>query len=156
MTRRSLAGLLAALTFALPAATATAAAPRASLTNIEQDLMCVLCKTPLAASQAPEADRERALITQLIGQGLTKSQIEHQMVIQYGPGVLALPPASGFNLTVYVLPPAVVLLGAGLLAYTLPKWRRRTRKGPAAGRATPELTPSDTQRLNDELARYGR
>jgi cytochrome c-type biogenesis protein CcmH len=121
--------------------------------------MCVVCKTPLVASQAPEANRERALITQLINQGLTKSQIEHQMVIQYGPSVLALPPASGFNLTVYVLPPAVVLLGAALLVYTLPKWRRRTRSAAAdaaAASSPAELAPSDSRRLDEELARFGR
>ena len=41
----------------------------------------------------------------LISQGLTKKQIERQLVAQYGPAVLGKPPAHGFNLTVYVLPP---------------------------------------------------
>jgi cytochrome c-type biogenesis protein CcmH len=160
MTRRTFAGLLAALTFALPAATATAATARASLTNIEQDLMCVVCKTPLAASQAPEADAERALIAKLINEGQTKAQIERQMVFQYGQSVLALPPASGFNLTVYVLPPALVLIGAALLVYTLPKWRRRSRAAAAADAEQPApgaaLEPSDSRRLDEELARFGR
>jgi cytochrome c-type biogenesis protein CcmH/NrfF len=158
MRQRVLAALLVATAVALPASSALASTPRPSLTDIEQDLMCVVCKTPLAASQAPEADRERALITQLIDKGLTKPQIEHQMVIQYGPSILALPPASGFNLTVYVLPPALVLTGAALLAYTLPKWRRRTRAAAADPGAPPpeELAPSDSRRLDDELARFGR
>jgi cytochrome c-type biogenesis protein CcmH/NrfF len=159
MRRRATAALLAATLIAATGATAAAAsagATRASLTDIEQDVMCVVCKTPLAVSQSPEADRERAFISKRIARGEAKSQIEHQLVGQYGPSVLALPPASGFNLTVYILPPAVVLIGAGLLAYTLPKWRRRTPKAPAAGPATPDLTPSDAQRLNDELARFGR
>jgi cytochrome c-type biogenesis protein CcmH len=140
-----------------PVAVATAATPRASLTDIEQDVMCVECKEPLAVAQSDQANRERAFIAKRVAEGLTKAQIEHQLVLNYGPSVLALPPASGFNLTVYVLPPALVVIGAGLLAYLLPRWRRRTRA--QANAATPvgsELAPADSQRLDEELARFGR
>jgi cytochrome c-type biogenesis protein CcmH/NrfF len=138
-------------------AVAVAATPRASLTDIEQDVMCVVCKEPLAVAQSPQADRERAFISTLIRQGLTKAQIERQLVVNYGQSVLALPPAHGFNLTVYVLPPAVLLIGAGLLAYALPRWRRRARatslQTPQTG---PPLGPAESQRLDEELARFGR
>jgi cytochrome c-type biogenesis protein CcmH/NrfF len=148
--------LTSALATAIPAA-ATAATPRASLTDIENDVMCVVCKTPLAVSQSPEADRERAFINLLIVKGETKSQIERALVAQYGPAVLGLPPAHGFNLTVYVLPPALVLLGGTALAFTLPRWRRRTRASAATSSAgSPPLKPSDARRLEDELGRYGR
>jgi cytochrome c-type biogenesis protein CcmH len=130
---------------------------RASLTDIESNVMCVVCKTPLAVSQSPEADRERALINGLIAKGDTKSQILNAMVVQYGPAVLALPPAHGFNLTVYILPPAILILGAAGLAFTLPRWRRRTRTATTdTDRAGPALDPSESRRLEDELAQYGR
>jgi cytochrome c-type biogenesis protein CcmH len=157
LIRRASGACILALVVALPVAVAVAATPRASLTDIEQDVMCVECKEPLAVSQSLQANRERALIAKLIGQGLTKSQIERQLVVQYGPSVLALPPASGFNLTVYVLPPVVVLIGAGVLAYALPRWRRRSRA--QAGETAPAasaLAPADSQRLDEELARFGR
>ena len=89
--------------------------------------MCPSCREPLAVAQSPQAYAERNFIRGLIAQGLTKAQIERQLVAQYGPSVLGKPPAHGFNLTVYVLPPALVLLGLGILAITLPRWRRRTR-----------------------------
>lgn len=157
--RRPAAALALVLTLiATPiSGVAVAATPRASLTDIEQDVMCVVCKEPLAVAQSPQADRERAFISMLIKQGLTKAQIEHQLVVNYGQSVLALPPAHGFNLTVYVLPPAVLLIGAGLLAYALPRWRRRTR---ATSQETPQtgpaLGPAESQRLDEELARFGR
>jgi len=136
---------------------AVAATPRASLTDIEQDVMCVVCKEPLAVAQSPQADRERAFISMLIKQGLTKAQIERQLVVNYGQSVLALPPAHGFNLTVYVLPPAVLLIGAGLLAYALPRWRRRARAASTETAQTgPPLGPAESQRLDEELARFGR
>jgi cytochrome c-type biogenesis protein CcmH len=151
------AALIAAALLAVTAPAATAGVrPRASLTDIENDVMCVICKTPLAVSQSPEADVERQFISGLIAKGETKSQIERALVVQFGPAVLALPPAHGFNLTVYILPPAVVLLGIAALAYALPKWRRRTREAAAAAasRPAPSLDPVEAERLEEDLARH--
>jgi cytochrome c-type biogenesis protein CcmH len=156
---RSAAPLVIAIALLLPftaSATATAAiAPRASLTDIESSVMCVVCKTPLAVSQSPEADAERTFITGLINKGETKAQILKAMEFQYGPGVLALPPAHGFNLTVYILPPAVVLTGAALLALALPKWKRRAQlRAASPATAVPALEPEDARRLEHDLARF--
>ena len=142
-----------------PVAAKGAIQPRASLTQIENDVMCVVCNTPLAVSQSPQADAERRFISDLIAKGYTKSQIERTLVSQYGPAVLARPPAHGFNLTVYVLPAAIVLLGVAGLAFILPRWRRRTRalQAAAGGAANnPTLDPADAQRLEEDLARHGR
>jgi cytochrome c-type biogenesis protein CcmH len=156
--RNAAISLALAAALALPgASTAVAAQPRASLTDIENDVMCVVCNTPLAVSQSPQADAERRFINDLIAKGYTKAQIERALVAQYGPAVLALPPAHGFNLTVYVLPAAIVLVGAAGLAFALPRWRRRTRRAQAGAGATaaePPLDPSDARRLDEDLARH--
>ena len=139
-----------------PAAAATAATPRASLTDIENDVMCVACHEPLAVADSPQAYSERDYIRGLIAQGLTKPQIERRLVAQYGPSVLGKPPAHGFNLTGYVLPPAIVLLGVGILAFALPRWRRRTRAARAAATADTAAPPSaaDERRLEEELSHF--
>jgi cytochrome c-type biogenesis protein CcmH len=83
------------------------------------------------------------------------SQLKAAMVAQYGQEVLAQPPASGFNLTVYILPPAIFLGGLALLAYTLPKWRARSRRAavtPIVGAAP--LEPDEAKRLDDELTNF--
>ncbi|HLY48730.1 MAG TPA: cytochrome c-type biogenesis protein CcmH [Solirubrobacteraceae bacterium] len=136
---------------------AAAAHPaRASLLDIENDVMCVVCNEPLAVSNSPEAYQERGFIRGLIAEGETKSQIERALVVQYGPAVLGRPPAHGFNLTVYVLPPAIVLAGLAILALTLPRWRRRALAARAHPVATgPPLDPAETTRLEEELSRYG-
>ena len=59
--------------------------------------------------------------------------------------MLGRPPAQGFNLTVYVLPPAILLLGLAILAITLPRWRRRSRAA-AAARAGGALPALDARR----------
>ncbi len=58
------------------------AAPRASLTDIENEVMCVSCKEPLAVAQSPQADAERNFIRGLIARGETKPQIERALVDQ--------------------------------------------------------------------------
>jgi cytochrome c-type biogenesis protein CcmH len=156
--RRAAASLAACLALAvIPAQVATAATPRASLTDIENDVMCVACHEPLSVAESPQAYSERDYIRGLIAQGLTKPQIERQLVAQYGPAVLGKPPAHGFNLTVYVLPPAIVLIGLAILAYALPRWRRRSRaaRAAAAADAPPAPSAADAKRLDEDLATYG-
>jgi cytochrome c-type biogenesis protein CcmH len=158
MTRRPLraALLVTVAALALPAV-GLATQIRTSLTTVEADVMCVACHEPLAVAQSPQADSERAYIQALILRGETKAQIERELVAQYGPSVLAKPPARGFSLSLYILPPTLVLIGLVILAFTLPRWRRRTRAAKAESGASPglALSPGETQRLDDELSRYG-
>jgi cytochrome c-type biogenesis protein CcmH len=154
---RALCGALAlGLTLAAALGPATlAAAPRASFTQIESDVMCVVCHEPLAVAQSPQAFSERQYIRTLIAQGETRRQIEHDLVEQYGPSVLALPPAHGFNLLVYVIPPVLLAMGIAVVAVTLPRWRRRSRL--AAAESLPsaaDLAPADAHRLDEDLARH--
>jgi cytochrome c-type biogenesis protein CcmH len=69
-----LAALLALLIFA--------AVPRASLPDIEDEVMCVECGTVLSVSNSPVAEQERAFIRQQIAQGRDKRQIKAALVDQ--------------------------------------------------------------------------
>jgi len=134
---------------------AAATTPRASLTDIEGDVMCTSCREPLAVAQSPQADSERAYIRGLIAQGETKQQILNNLVAQYGVAVLGKPPAHGFNLTVYIIPLAILAVGAAILAVVLPRWRRRTRSAaPEPAALRPALDPEDAQRLEQELSQF--
>jgi cytochrome c-type biogenesis protein CcmH len=157
--RTATALALAAAILAIVPASAGAVVPRASLTDIEQDVMCPSCHEPLALAQSPQADAERAYISMRIAQGETKQQIERDLVAQYGPSVLGKPPAHGFNLTVYILPPALLVAGALLLMFVLPRWRRRTREAAAARARSPlpagaPLDATDARRLQEDLASF--
>jgi cytochrome c-type biogenesis protein CcmH len=165
MSRRALAwqalGLILALALALPAA-ASAAKPLTSLTDVENEVMCVVCGVPLNIAESPQAERERTLIRQLIAQGKTKEQVKQVLVAQYGDQVLALPRRRGFNLAVYLVPIAVVLALLATLAVLVPRWRRRSRDAATAAAAAPAapgaapLSPADSRRLEDDMARYER
>jgi cytochrome c-type biogenesis protein CcmH len=126
--------------------------PRASLLDIENQVMCTTCGEPLDEVSSPQAISEKQYIQGLIDKGYTKQQILHALVQQYGVAVLGRPPASGVNLLIYILPPAVLAGGIAFLLLTLPRWRARgNARRPPAG-ATP-LAPEDAKRLDDDLAR---
>jgi cytochrome c-type biogenesis protein CcmH len=141
----ALVALLALPSFALA---------RASLPDIEDEVMCPTCGVALNQSFSPQAERERDFIRAQIAKGHSKEQIKRQLVSEFGPRVLATPQTddSEFNLTAYLVPIAVILAAA--LALVL--WLRRWRAQPAGG-ASPhvsELSPEDAARLERDLSKY--
>ena len=150
--------LLATVAIAAPA---QADAPRVALPVIERRVMCVTCKIPLMVAQSPQANRERVFIRGLIAEGDDESQVERALVAQYGPSVLALPAAHGFDLAAYLVPLAALLGLLALFALLLPRWRRQARArpgdAPAAGaNGAGELTPAERARLDADLAQFER
>ena len=118
---------------------------RASLTDIEAEVMCPICGTLLELSESPQAQRERAFIERLIAAGKTKAQIKDALVAQYGPRVLALPRASGFDLSAYLIPAIAFLVAAAALAVGVARWRRNAKppdSAPPAVRPPRARTPS--------------
>ena len=157
--KRALISILAVLALAAPAATASAAPPqRASLSDLEDEVMCLVCGTTLSVSDSPQADRERAFIRSLIARGETKSQIKAALVAQYGQRVLATPSDSGFDLTVWIVPGLAVILAGIAIAFAVVRWRRARpagQSGPlpvAAGNAP--AGSGDGARLRSDLERY--
>jgi cytochrome c-type biogenesis protein CcmH len=153
---RLIALLVVAAAIAVLAAPALGAGPthRVSLPIIERQVMCVTCKIPLNVAQSPQADRERAFIQSLIDQGESESQIKNALVGQYGPSVLGLPSASGFDLSAYLVPLLVMLALLLLLLLLLPRWRRHARAQAALAPPPARLDPSDAARLESDLARF--
>jgi cytochrome c-type biogenesis protein CcmH len=149
-------GLLVALLVAVAVGggSLAAAAPshRASLPEIERQVMCVTCKIPLNVAESPQADRERAFIRSLIESGQDEAQIKRQLVGQYGASVLGLPADRGFGAAAYLVPLAAVIVLAATLIVLLPRWRRRSRARPVD--APEPLPAADAARLDSDLARF--
>ncbi len=151
--RRALVTLALALLLLAPAG-ARAQAPRASLVDIEDEVMCVTCKIPLNIAEGPQPDRQREFIRGLIAQGRTKEQIKTALVAEYGENVLALPDGEGVGLTAYLVPLALLALLVAGLALLLPRWRARERDGAAVAADEPALSGAEARRLDEDLARY--
>ncbi len=153
-SRSARIALLLAVTALTLATAPTAASARPSLPVIERQVMCVTCKIPLNVAESPQADRERAYIQELIDQGKSESQIKSSLVGQYGPAVLGLPRAHGFDLTAYLVPLAVVLALLATLLVLLPSWRRQARAATARRRPPAVLSAADAARLESDIARF--
>jgi cytochrome c-type biogenesis protein CcmH/NrfF len=149
---RALAAILVLLLLAPTAG--WAACPKTSLADVENEVMCPVCGVPLGlATEAPQAQRERAFIQREADSCKSKQQIKDELVAQFGDRVLALPPEKGFNLAAYLVPAAIVLIGIG--AITAIALRRRGGGGAAPTAApTPALASDDAARLKADLERY--
>jgi cytochrome c-type biogenesis protein CcmH/NrfF len=149
-----IASIGALVTLAAACACSVAQA-RPSLPSLEPDFMCVECHEPLELVSSPEAEVEKQFLQGLIDRGESVKQITASMVANYGVAVLAKPPPTGFNLTLYILPPAILVLGAGFLLVSLPRWRERGRRAavtPLEGAAP--LPSAEAERLEQELAHF--
>jgi cytochrome c-type biogenesis protein CcmH len=148
--------LAALLALALLAPAATGAAPRASLPDIEDEVMCLECGTALNVSTSDVANQERDFIAGLIAKGMTKEQVKAALVAEYGPRVLAEPEDDGFQLTAWGVPILAALAALALVILVARRWRRG---GTAAGGDREDetgLTDADARRLDEELAAFDR
>jgi cytochrome c-type biogenesis protein CcmH len=151
-----LVAALAALALALPAV-ATAQEPQTSLPDIEDEVMCPICGVTLElATEAPQAIQEREFIRERIAEGQTKEQIKDALVAEFGPEVLAVPEAEGFDLAAWLVPGAVIILAGASIFIGLRRWRREGggRDGGSAEPPEPGLDPEESKRLDADLARY--
>lgn len=133
---------------------AGAAEPRASLSEIEGEVMCPVCGTLLELAESPQALREKAFIARLVSEGRTEAQIKDALVAEYGNEVLALPRGSGFDLSAYLVPAIAFVLALIALALGVLRWRRAG--GSRDDGEPPPDGPSaeDSERLDEDLARY--
>ena len=140
---------LAVLVAALAAASGVAAPSPAQL---ESELVCPVCGTTLDQSDAPVAQRMKQYIRRRLAAGATEAQIKAELVDQFGPGVLAEPPKSGFDLLAWLVPLGVLVggaVGVGAIAWG---WSRRRADGAPA--ASAPLDPELERRLDAELRRF--
>lgn len=151
MTLRRLIGLGGAL-LAILALAATPALAATSFSDVEDEVMCDTCNVPLNIADSARADQLRKEIRGKIARGESKSQIKSELRTTYGPKILALPPASGFNLAAYLVPILVALGLIALVAVLVPRWRRRG--GDDEAPPGPDLAPDDARRLDAELASF--
>ena len=145
--------LLATLLASVALVGAAHAQDRASLPDIEDEVMCVECGTVLSVSSSPVAQQERAFIREQIAAGKTKAQIKAALVDEYGEEILAKPEADGFNAALWVVPIVLVLLAAGGIGVALTRWRRNAGGETIEAELPPELSAEDARRLEAELHR---
>jgi cytochrome c-type biogenesis protein CcmH/NrfF len=155
--RRAAAALAACLALAGAVPAMAAACPKTSLGDIEDEVMCPVCGTSLElASEAPQAQRERAFIERLIADCKSKEEVKSALAAEFGDEVLALPEGDGFEIAAYLVPAAVLLSAAAAIALGVRRWRRAGAGNGQGGGSTPsgDGDRAAGERLDDDLARY--
>jgi len=90
------------------------------LVAIAEELRCLVCQNEsLAGSHAPLAEDLRREIRSLIRQGKTDAEVLDYLVSRYGDFVRYRPPLKPTTWLLWGGPLILLLLGLGVLAYTL-------------------------------------
>ena len=155
--RKAVAAVAILASLAVPTV-AAAQCPQTTLGDIEDEVMCPICGTPLGlASEAPQAQQQRAFIEDQIADCRSKEEIKAALVAQFGEGVLALPgDESGddelSDVLVYAIPALAILLALAGIGFAVLRWRGGGGKRPRRGEAA--VAGSDSARLEADLERY--
>ena len=98
--------------------------------DLTLELRCLVCQNQnLADSDAPLAQQLRGEIFDMLQDGRSDEEITGFMVDRYGDFVLYRPPMQGNTLALWVMPLAILLIGAVGVGFTV---RNRSRKLAAA------------------------
>jgi cytochrome c-type biogenesis protein CcmH len=110
-----------------------------------RELRCLVCQNQsIDDSDADLARDLRRLVRERIAAGDSDAEIKRFLVERYGQFVLLRPPVEPATWLLWLGPPAVLLLGAGLLVGF---YRARRREA-----ATPELSTEEQRQLERLLA----
>jgi cytochrome c-type biogenesis protein CcmH len=100
---------------------------------LDRQLMCPVCEgQTLDESRSELAQQMKRLIREKLTAGESEEQIKAYFAdpARYGLVVLAAPPASGFGIALWVLPPVAAVVAAGTLFLIM--WDRKRRAAPEA------------------------
>jgi len=143
---------LALVVLTLAAPPPDAASVEREAQQIEGLLIAPCCWTqPVSQHQSQASDEVKKQIRTLLAAGKTRQEVLDAFAAQYGPRILAEPPAAGFGRLLYVgLPLAFLLSAAALILFV-----RRASSARAAPSTAPETVVADeagyAARLDDEL-----
>ena len=146
-----LAGLVVACVVSL-ALSVSAADLETQVRDIALQLRCPVCQG-LSVGDSPSelAQEMRTLVREQLQQGKTPAEVLDYFTQRYGEWILLAPPKRGFNLIIWVLPFALLPIGAATVYLGARRWVRR----PTAAASAPQgVDAAYAERLQRELDSY--
>ena len=146
------AALVVFAALAAPQATPLDPALEAEARQIETEVIAPCCwSQQVSVHQSPAADQMRADIRTMLAGGRSHDQVLEAFVAQYGERILAMPPARGYKLSLYVLPVVLLVVSAFALGLLVKRMAGRGALAPVAGPAASDADDQYRDRLTEEL-----
>jgi cytochrome c-type biogenesis protein CcmH len=98
----------------------------------------------------PDSPVMRDKLMSAVGRGTPDREILVDFQNEYGPTALAAPRFTPFNHVAWIMPPAVLLLGLGIVAFTVRRWRLRPASLPASPKG---YSKSEYDSVRDRIRR---
>ena len=120
--------------------------------SLNRTIMCPVCPgESIDQSRNPLSAQMRGVVRDRLERGWNEGQITEYFVDSYGPSVLMEPPASGFSLLAWVVPPVALAAAIAALVVAL-RFMRRNAPEPEPG-LTEEESEEYFARIEDALRR---
>lgn len=118
--------------------------------QLAEELRCPTCQgLSVKDSEAGFSNSIKAKIRELIKMGKSNQEIKAYFVERYGEWILRAPPKKGFNLVLWILPGAGIVIGLLLVLFRTKRWVSKPLQEELA-----ELTPEEEQKIKEDLGRF--
>ncbi len=98
----------------------------------------------------PDSPGMRDTLMSAVSHGDSDKTIFISFQNQYGPTALAAPRFTAFNHVAWIMPPLVLVLGLGLIAFTVRRWRLHAASIPAI---PPQFAPAEFDDVRERIRR---
>ena len=131
-------------------------APKTTAQQIEGGLTCECgCQQTVSGCNHEGCGSKaemQAMAEKEVAAGKDSATILQDFVLKYGTKVLATPAPTGFNLTVWILPILLGIVGLSAVVMMVRRWRHAPV---APGTAPAPLDPESMAEVEEEMKRFG-
>ena len=118
--------------------------------KLSDELRCPTCQgLSVKDSEAGFSNSIKDKIRELIKNGKSDKEILVYFVERYGEWILRAPTKRGFNLVLWILPGAGILIGLFIVLFRSKRWVRQPQLEELAS-----LTPEEERRVKEDLGRF--
>ena len=118
--------------------------------KLSDELRCPTCQgLSVNDSEAGFSNSIKDKISELMKNGNSDEEILAYFVERYGEWILRSPAKRGFNLVLWILPGAGILIGLFIVLFRSKRWVRQPKHEELVS-----LTPEEERIVNDDLGRF--
>jgi len=118
--------------------------------KLSNELRCPTCQgLSVKDSEARFSNSIKDKIRELMKYNKSDIQIREYFIERYGEWILRVPPKQGFNLVLWILPGAGIVIGLLWVVFRSNSWMTNTQHEELV-----QLTPAEEQKLKEDLKRF--